>query len=301
MRYKAFLPLVICTLALVGCYRQAGDEFEQVDSQNVQQVVASPTLNMAVVTPMNEPTLNPIILSLTVDVTDDGSGEASGIDAQPVSTEPIMPTLALTNESTPALPITNLPEVVPTATTVGFVTPEPPPGQVVQPTVIAPTATPTQDLTQPTATEIGVVTEPDECTYEVMPGNNLFRIAINNNTTVEEIQRLNNLQSDNIQPGQLLRIPDCVPDTSPTAAPSTETTIIAPTDATTGGSSIATIEPASNLPSAGQQIHVVMSGETLGSIANRYNTTIAELVELNGLANPNALDVGQEILIPASN
>jgi LysM repeat protein len=291
-------------LVLVGCYRQAGDEFEQVDSENVQQVVASPTVNMAAVTPMNEPTLNPIILSLTVDVTDDGSGQASGVDAQPTNTESpagIMPTLALTNESTPALPVTNLPDVIPTATTIGFVTPEPPPGQVVQPTIVAPTATPTQDLTQPTATEIGVVTEPDECTYEVMPGNNLFRIAINNNTTVEEIQRLNNLQSDNIQPGQLLRIPNCVPDTSPTDAPSTDTTtVIAPTDAT-GGSSIATIEPADNLPSAGQQIHVVISGDTLGSIANRYNTTIAEIVEINGLVNPNALDIGQEILIPASN
>jgi len=299
MTHRIFLPLVICALALAGCYRQAGDEFEQVDSQSVQSL-ATPTVDVSALTP--------------VEVTEDVSAQdVEQTPAESTGVEPsktpdpadLDPTDVPTQNPTSVQPATNVPAVVPTATDIVYDTPEPAPGQVEQPTIIPPTATATQNIIPPTATEFGVAPEDDECVYEVASGDNLFRIAIDNGTTVEAIQELNSLESDNIQVGQALRIPGCVPGQSqasdePDADSETVTQPI-PTATSLGGSSIATVEPADNIPSAGQQIHVVVSGETLGGIARRYGTSISAIVEINNMTNPDALSVGQELVIPASN
>ena len=42
----------------------------------------------------------------------------------------------------------------------------------------------------------------------------------------------------------------------------------------------------------------VRSGDTLSSIARRYNTTASQLVNLNGIKNANAIRVGQKLLLP---
>lgn len=47
------------------------------------------------------------------------------------------------------------------------------------------------------------------------------------------------------------------------------------------------------------QIHVVGSGETLWMIANRYGTSINEIVSANGLQDPNRLVIGQDLVIPS--
>ncbi len=47
-----------------------------------------------------------------------------------------------------------------------------------------------------------------------------------------------------------------------------------------------------------QRVHVVQKGETLGRIAQRYGTTVARLVALNGISNPNLIRVGQRIQLP---
>ncbi len=46
------------------------------------------------------------------------------------------------------------------------------------------------------------------------------------------------------------------------------------------------------------QTHVVQSGESLSEIAVQYNTTVSELIEVNGLTDPNAITVGLELIIP---
>jgi murein DD-endopeptidase MepM/ murein hydrolase activator NlpD len=43
----------------------------------------------------------------------------------------------------------------------------------------------------------------------------------------------------------------------------------------------------------------VKSGDSLSAIATRYHTTVAKIVSLNGIKNPNAIYVGQKIRIPA--
>ena len=45
-------------------------------------------------------------------------------------------------------------------------------------------------------------------------------------------------------------------------------------------------------------IHVVRSGESLWQIANRYDVNMNSIIQLNGLANPNQLVIGQSLVIP---
>ncbi|PID85685.1 MAG: hypothetical protein CSB13_06795 [Chloroflexi bacterium] len=45
-------------------------------------------------------------------------------------------------------------------------------------------------------------------------------------------------------------------------------------------------------------IHVVSSGETLGSISQRYGVTVDEIMAANGLSNANFLNIAQELIIP---
>lgn len=44
--------------------------------------------------------------------------------------------------------------------------------------------------------------------------------------------------------------------------------------------------------------HVVKRGETLGRIASLHHTTVRELIELNGISNPNLIQVGQTLRLP---
>lgn len=49
---------------------------------------------------------------------------------------------------------------------------------------------------------------------------------------------------------------------------------------------------------AGEQVYEVKEGDTLSSIAKKYNTTYQILAEYNKIANPNAIAIGQKIKIP---
>jgi LysM repeat protein len=51
---------------------------------------------------------------------------------------------------------------------------------------------------------------------------------------------------------------------------------------------------------AQQQTHVVQPGETMASIAARYNTTVDAIAQLNNITNPNYIYRGQVLLIPAT-
>lgn len=45
-------------------------------------------------------------------------------------------------------------------------------------------------------------------------------------------------------------------------------------------------------------VYVVQAGDTLKAIAERFNTTMEELIEVNQIENPHALSVGQILIIP---
>jgi LasA protease len=50
---------------------------------------------------------------------------------------------------------------------------------------------------------------------------------------------------------------------------------------------------------AESQAYSVKSGDTLGQIAQRYGVSLESLIAANKLPNPNLLEVGQELVIPA--
>ncbi len=53
------------------------------------------------------------------------------------------------------------------------------------------------------------------------------------------------------------------------------------------------------MPNVATETYIVRKGDTLSQLAVDFDTTTAELVRLNGLANPDVLYVGQELAVPA--
>ncbi len=98
-------------------------------------------------------------------------------------------------------------------------------------------------------------------TYTVKSGDTLWKIASQNNLSVDELKRLNNLTSNLLQVGQVLKL--------------------------------------DQEPSDSTNIYIVKSGDTLYSIANRYKTTVDEIKRLNNLKT-NTLSIGQKISLPTS-
>jgi LysM repeat protein len=96
--------------------------------------------------------------------------------------------------------------------------------------------------------------------HTVQPGENLFRIALSYGTTVDAIVAANNLPSSGaVQTGQVLLIPVGSPATTAT--------------------------------------YVVQRGDTLYSIARRFDTTVETLAALNGLFPPYTIGVGQVLIV----
>lgn len=94
----------------------------------------------------------------------------------------------------------------------------------------------------------------------VEKGNTLYYISQKYNTTVEELQRLNNLKGTEVSIGQKIKV-------------------------------------SAQQEVAQKSInHKVEQGETLYSISRKYNTTVQSLQQLNGLSD-NTISIGQTLLI----
>jgi LysM repeat protein len=117
--------------------------------------------------------------------------------------------------------------------------------------------------------------------YIVQPGDTLFRIALNFNTTVFAIQLANNLPSNYIYAGEALVIP--------TNSPYTGTSLVAPAT----GVPAPTSKPSGSAP----KTYTVVAGDNLFRIALRFNTTVAALQAANGLTSI-YIYVGQVLIIP---
>jgi LysM repeat protein len=85
---------------------------------------------------------------------------------------------------------------------------------------------------------------------------------------------------------------DIVPFATNTPAPATST--VGPTETVAG----ATTAAATDTP--GETTYTVVSGDTLGAIAAAHGTTVAAIVAANNIADPNAIDIGQVLIIPAA-
>ena len=157
-------------------------------------------------------------------------------------------------------------------------------------------------------------------TYTVQKGDSLWSIAKRFNVTVEELKAANNLSSNLLNVGQKLKIPS----STPTPAPGDYTIYTVQKGdslykiANQFGLSVDEIIDYNNLSSTnldiGQKLliptksnvnqqydtYIVVSGDSLYKIANRYNTTVDELMKLNNLST-NMLNIGQKLLIPKVN
>ena len=105
-------------------------------------------------------------------------------------------------------------------------------------------------------------------TYVVKSGDSLYSIARKYNTTIDEIKRFNNLTSNLLSIGQVLKIPSG-------------------SESNNTGSNTGTTNT-----------YVVKSGDSLYSIARKYNTTVDEIKKLNNLSS-NLLSIGQVLKIPS--
>lgn len=107
----------------------------------------------------------------------------------------------------------------------------------------------------------------------VQPGDTLASIASLYNITVESLMAFNELTSTTIHPGDTLKVPYIeAQGGAAEAAPS---------------------------PPPGFRLHVLQSGETMSSLAARYNLSIAALVGANpDISSLDHLPAGMELLIP---
>ena len=152
---------------------------------------------------------------------------------------------------------------------------EPTPTSTLPPTpVISPTATlkPTETPT-PTVTISPTPAGPFE--YEVKENDNCWDLAITYEVDLDALLAINNFEGGScpIYPGLIIRIP----------APGTE---------------LPTATPIPLDLAAGTRIeYTVKTGDSLRAIADRFNTTIEDLVAQNRFTDPNNLAVGTVITV----
>lgn len=115
--------------------------------------------------------------------------------------------------------------------------------------------------------------------YVVRPGDTLGSIAARHGVSVSALARANGIVNiDRIYIGQNLVIPG-----------------------QSGGTPTQPTQPTQpSAPAAGTGTYIVQPGDTLAKIAARYGTTVARLVALNGLANPDRIWVGQRLKVSGS-
>ena len=118
--------------------------------------------------------------------------------------------------------------------------------------------------------EIDIDKEPKGITYTVKSGDSLSKIAKSYGTTVSKIKSANNLTSDFLKIGQELLIP--VEDTK--------------------------VEEKETDEPAGIN-YVVVKGDNLYTIANKYGVSVNDIKTLNNLKS-NSLQIGQVLKIPGT-
>ncbi len=111
-------------------------------------------------------------------------------------------------------------------------------------------------------------------THVVQPGENLFRIALHYNISLDTLMAANGLSDPNlVVVGQTLVIPGQAPAAQPTL-------------------------PAVSAPTGEDVTYTVAAGERLLQIARRYGVSLDALIAANHLVNPDLVVAGQVLIIP---
>lgn len=156
------------------------------------------------------------------------------------------------------------------------------------------------------------ITDDEENIYIVKAGDTLYKIAQDTGTTVDELKALNNLTSNTLMIGELLKLPSnllpedtCIVqrgDSLYSIAAKYNTTVDALKEVNNLTSNILSVGQVLKLPTveetSGAITYTVQRGDSLYSIAREFGTTVDEIKDLNNLES-NLLSIGQVLKIPA--
>lgn len=284
--------MLLMTLIMTACFQEAGEPLQSTGS-TVEPITdfeqGAPTVDVM----DGAVTEEPFIEDAIGEVEDDPFAPTSiplTVISQPTSLpdlpQPSTATPLPGEEATPGQFITPMSPLVPTVDQAAPTGPVPfdPQGDLITPTSFLDSSG--QPITEGGA---GSATVDERCVYVVQAGDNLYRIALSNDTTIEQMRSANPaLSGENpvLQIGQQLVLPGCLPEGA-TGQVQVQPTVPPPAN-----------QPTQPAGTGGQQTYTVQSGDTLFTIATRFNTTISALQQANQLANPNRLDVGQVLIIP---
>lgn len=146
-----------------------------------------------------------------------------------------------------------------------------------------------------------------QATYTVMAGDTLRRIASKFNTSIESIEKANNLTSTSvIKVGQVLAIgasakaanAGTTPESTSKTAPTPAVVAKAPPVKQATAEEKAEAKPVEKTKSTEEKTHVVAKGDNPYSLAKKYNITQAALMKANNIDDPKKLKIGQKLIIP---
>lgn len=158
----------------------------------------------------------------------------------------------------------------------------------------------------------GKISEKESDEYAVQKGDTLYSIARKFNTTVDNLKSLNNITTDSLAIGQILKIPgeENIKENTYTVKKGDNLYSIARTYGTTVDklkdinnltSNNLSIGQVLKLPSSDTTkdnvVYTVKKGDSLYSIAREYGTTVGALKKLNNITS-NTLSIGQKLLLP---
>ena len=148
--------------------------------------------------------------------------------------------------------------------------------------------------------------------YIVQKGDTLYGIANKFNTTVDNLKSINNLTTDSLSIGQVLKLPSTTASTNTYTVKAGDTlygiankynttvdTLKSLNNLTSNTLSIGQVLKLPGSSATSTDTYTVKSGDTLYAIANKYNTTVDALKSLNNLTS-NTLSIGQTLKIPSS-
>ena len=173
--------------------------------------------------------------------------------------------------------------------------------------VAAPAAV-TEKKAEPVAKAEPAKTQEAQATYTVVAGDTLRRIASKFNTSIESLEKANNLTSTSIlKVGQTLVVGSAAKSQAAQTQPAEPAAKAVPTPAVVAKAppvkappvqEKAEAKPSENPKASEEKTHVVAKGDNPYSLAKKYNITQAALMKANNIDDPKKLKIGQTLVIP---